>query len=192
MFTKYQCEKPSFKSIISVLPVVKEMHIKLIIFLPRKYSIINLQTDMHSFMKIQKWQDARLTRRLFRVEIWVCLYKKPQRSSSLFLAILILDSYLKGIIRNVCKDVCVQRGIYSSSNHNVEKLETNCLTIKHWVSKFTWNHMAISFHGTAIWGQITLWEGLSLCYRMFSRSPDLYPLVSGTFSCCDNQKRLQT
>lgn len=74
---------------------------------------------------------------LFRVEIWVCLYKKPQRSLSLFLAILILDSYLKGIIRNVCKDVCVQRGIYSSSNHNVEKLETNCLTIKHWVSKFT-------------------------------------------------------
>lgn len=54
----------------------------------------------------------------------------------------------------MCKDVCLHKGIYNSTDHNTEQLETSCLIVKNWVSKFMYIHITISFSATAILSQI--------------------------------------
>ena len=94
---------------------------------------------------------------------------------SIVLAILTLDIYLEGTIRNVWKGVCMQRVFITAL----------IITLKNWkqtnskqsVSTFMRVHTATSFCAPAILSQTTLLWGFPVQRRMSSSTPDPWPLT---------------
>lgn len=108
---------------------------------------------------------------------------------SINLAILTLDIYLQGIIRNVCNDVCACTGIHNSTNHTLKNWkQAKCLTIQiglvnlH-VYAFPSTFVLLPF-GTRLFSAV----GCPVHCGVFGSTPDLYPPMSVATPSCKNQQ----
>ena len=99
--------------------------------------------------------------KLFRMVIWVCLLKnKKNKNHSLYgLAILTIHIHLEGIIRNVWKDVCVQRVFIIALSITLKNWKQ--LTVRSRPGKLMCVHTAVRVPAPAVLSQtIPLWGPL--------------------------------